>query len=734
MVTAIMSVVINAVDRASGAIGSTRESALRAQEATARAARTAGIAITALGAAALLAGRSVSKSFQEVEAAFANVTTLMEGADDAMNIFGDTVERLSTTLPVQGGQLEIVNGLYQVLSAGITDAADAQQVLTVAIKAGIAGVSDTFTAVDLLTTAINAYGLTAQDAAGISDILFTIVKRGKTTLSELGTSFGRVVAIAPALGVDLETVGAALATLTKVGQNTDEATTALRATFLAFIKPTDALKDRIEALGFASGQAIVEELGFAGALDAVFGPLEGNVAALGELVPNVRALQAVLPLTGTAAQTFAEDMEAMENATGAAGVAFGKAADTMASRITIAKNRIDAATLAIGEGATPAMANLTESVAFAAEGMAFFNEKTGGAIGALVVYGGAALSAIGPVIALLAQIKLMTIAKSLNTLALNAGSGAQVANTVAASHGIVVRALLAVKTGIVTAAQWAWNVALSANPIGIIIIAIVALIAALAFLWVHQEDVRRGLEGLWNFIKPIFIPIIEALTFAWAKLSEGVLWLIDNILPLLFPPLLIWKLFGEDIMKAWGGVVEFFSGLWNAIVQGITAFGSFVLGLGNTFLNWLVEGFTGILGQLWDLGVQIMTAILQGIFDTIQGAGGFFQDIAGQIIGFFTGSPQLNPRLRRLFSGIGTEMGAEIGRGLTGGIEAAEEAVIGATERLSVVGGRPGAAAAGTQITITIGSIVASGAEEGRLAAESLMDDLRRRGIRVGPA
>ena len=46
------------------------------------------------------------------------------------------------------------------------------------------------------------------------------------------------------------------------------------------------------------------------------------------------------------------------------------------------------------------------------------------------------------------------------------------------------------------AAQWALNVAMSANPIGILIIAITALIAILGYLYFNNEQVRAAIDGL----------------------------------------------------------------------------------------------------------------------------------------------------------------------------------------------------------------------------------------------
>lgn len=52
-----------------------------------------------------------------------------------------------------------------------------------------------------------------------------------------------------------------------------------------------------------------------------------------------------------------------------------------------------------------------------------------------------------------------------------------------------------------TAAQWALNVAMSANPIGIVITAIAGLVAAGVLLYRNSEKVRQGWDTAWNGIK-----------------------------------------------------------------------------------------------------------------------------------------------------------------------------------------------------------------------------------------
>ncbi|WP_291122788.1 hypothetical protein, partial [Flavobacterium sp. UBA6046] len=62
---------------------------------------------------------------------------------------------------------------------------------------------------------------------------------------------------------------------------------------------------------------------------------------------------------------------------------------------------------------------------------------------------------------------------------------------------------VALWTGIVTSAQWLWNLALTANPIGIVVVAIGALIGGLAIAYMKFAGFRAMIDGVWGVMKDI---------------------------------------------------------------------------------------------------------------------------------------------------------------------------------------------------------------------------------------
>lgn len=72
--------------------------------------------------------------------------------------------------------------------------------------------------------------------------------------------------------------------------------------------------------------------------------------------------------------------------------------------------------------------------------------------------------------------------------------------------------------GLVTVSQWALNFAMSMNPITIIILAIIALIAVLTYLYFNNEQVREAIDGLGQTLMNIGGLIYDSLINAWNTL------------------------------------------------------------------------------------------------------------------------------------------------------------------------------------------------------------------------
>ena len=76
--------------------------------------------------------------------------------------------------------------------------------------------------------------------------------------------------------------------------------------------------------------------------------------------------------------------------------------------------------------------------------------------------------------------------------------------------------------GVAAAAQWALDLAMSANPIGLVIIAIVALIAVLGYLYFNNEQVRNAVNALGQALIWVAGVIVDTATNAVSNFTSTI--------------------------------------------------------------------------------------------------------------------------------------------------------------------------------------------------------------------
>lgn len=317
-------------------------------------------AVTAgVGVAGVAAFGAMAKSAMTFDQNMREVNSLVGlGAEEFAVLKKETLE-VSSAIGIEANQA--VQGLYQAISAGIP-ADNVMTFMETAGKAAIAGVTDIETSVDGLTTVINAFGLKASDAERVADVMFSTVKGGKTTFEELSASMFQVAPIAASMGISLEEVGAATATLTKSGVPTSVAMTQMRSAMVALTKPTENMTGILEELGFSSGQAAIDALGFQGALAAIREKAEASDTSLANVFGRVEAVGAVLGVTGQNAEVFAGDYEAAMNSAGASGEAFALVNEGAGRQLELAIIQLKNMATVIGDAFLPVILKVTQAL------------------------------------------------------------------------------------------------------------------------------------------------------------------------------------------------------------------------------------------------------------------------------------------------------------------------------------------------------------------------------------
>jgi TP901 family phage tail tape measure protein len=293
------------------------------------------------------------------ESAMAEVSTLVDTSTTDMGHLSDEILKLSTTVPRSA--IDLSKGLYQTISAGVTDAADSMELLAIASKAAVGGITDTNTSVDAITTVMNSYGLSVRDANAISDMFFTTIKEGKTTFPELAAGIGTVASSAALAGVSFDELGAAIATITKGGIDTMTTTTALNRLFMTMTNPTEQVIKATKNLGVEFSAAALRSKGFAQFMKELTVALEKDQDAVFSLGLDVRAFRALAILGGTGAEEFATQIDNMAVKAGAADMAFGRMADTVKNKWNVAVNKFNKTIIETGSVGLPILTKAIEA-------------------------------------------------------------------------------------------------------------------------------------------------------------------------------------------------------------------------------------------------------------------------------------------------------------------------------------------------------------------------------------
>jgi TP901 family phage tail tape measure protein len=292
---------------------------------------------------------AATKVFSTFEDDLARVSTMLdEQSMKHMPQYEDSLKQISVAFGESTHTLS--RGLYDILSATIP-AAEAMDVLRVSAQAAQAGFTDTHNAADAITTMLNSYNLAASEAQSVSDLLFTIVKRGKTTFAQLAGPLGKVSSIAHTAGLSLEEFGAAIATMTRAGLQTPVALTSLRGIMTSFIAPTEEAIEAVKRFGFTLTDYTLRSIGLSGVLKKLG---DASASELAKLFPNIRALAGVAAMASQA-EKHLHDVSLMLDRAGMSEEAFAKMTKTTGFALRQMWAATKVASIGLGEALAPGL-------------------------------------------------------------------------------------------------------------------------------------------------------------------------------------------------------------------------------------------------------------------------------------------------------------------------------------------------------------------------------------------
>lgn len=374
------------------------------------------------------------KMAMDFEKSMGMVSTLLDGTTEQVK--DRTAELSESVLNVSKdtgvAAKDISGGLYEVISA-YGDTADSAKILEVAAKGAKASGASTTDTIRLLSSVTKGYGNTSYEAnQKVADLAFLTAKLGQTTFPELAGSIGQVVPLCENLKVSQEELFGVMATATGVTGNASEVTTQLKGVLQSLMSPTKDMTELMEGLGYANGQAMMESLGFQGALNTIVKAAEDSGKPLQAYIGSIEGQVLALALAGAQSENLTEKNKAMMEANGAATEAYEKSQDNMGAKFEKAMNKIMVSLIELGDAAAPTLEKIADMISDVADWFGSLSDEQQENIlkwGGLAAAAGPVLKLFGDGIQTFTKLKplISGLSKGLETLG---GAGKAISKTV----------------------------------------------------------------------------------------------------------------------------------------------------------------------------------------------------------------------------------------------------------------------------------------------------------------
>ena len=521
-----------------------------------------------------------------------------ESADElgssADNISGDSLSQASgdadeLTNSVSGADQEVQN-LGNDLSL-----LEASALLDISGQIGSIGANAEGMAQDMNTAAISVGQLATQTGVAEPQMVSLINTISNATFPQ--NEAMQYVTVLDQLGVSSQNLGDAATDMDRIndafGIGSDKVVS-LTGNLYAMGIPADNLQSSYGALGYAQSNV-------AGGVDQFSNVLQRLGPAFSEY--NLSVDQAAI-ITGAASQKWGTGRKAMSNLSSALKDANG---DTRAleEALGLSNGALDTASQTTGQYSSQVqdLANeerdhktVLDELNAAWEDISLqmspVLEPLGSFMGIIGQAGSYAVGING----------LVTLAQSMNTL-----RNAEILSTIATKAS--------------AAAQWLLNIAMDANPIMLVVLAIIALVAILGYLYFNNEQVRAAIDGLGQ-------------TFMW-----------------------VGQIMYTSIVDAVNWIIQALQGLWNYI---ITLGGMLPENISITG-NSIIDTVLRVMAFIATLPAQLGIIFLNMIAKTLGFGNNFVQNMiragsqsVSNFIGYITQLPgKLSAELNNMLSTVG---------------------------------------------------------------------------------
>lgn len=164
---------------------------------------------------------------------------------------------------------------------------------------------------------------------------------------------------------------------------------------------------------------------------------------------------------------------------------------------------------------------------------------------------------------------------------------------------------------VMAAGQWLLNAALTANPIGLLVVGLAALVGGLIYAYKHSETFRKIVQAAFQGVKDAFGWVLHAAEDAFN-------WLKDNwplVLSILTGPIGLAVL---AIVKHWDDIKGVFTDGFNAVLGIIKGFGKALLDAGGWVIDQIVSGIKSAANAVASAVTWFKDLMVNGIHNIVE--------------------------------------------------------------------------------------------------------------------
>ena len=337
--------------------------------------------------------------------------------------------------------------------------------------------SDLATTSDIVTDALTGMGYSAADAGKLADVMAMASSNANTNVEMMGETFKYVAPVIGALGFSMEDASVAIGLMANSGIKASQAGTSLRSILTRLAAPPDTAAGSMQKLGIS----ITNTDGSMKSLSEIMQILREKFSGLTEAeqaqhaknIAGQEAMSGLLSIVNASSSDFEKLTNAVNNSSGAAEQMSKTMQDNLSGDLTALGSKFEGVQIAVYEKFEPALRSGVDVLSGLLDKIDWVVDHSNELIGVLKVMG----VSIGSYLGYITAIQVMK--NGWMSLSI-------VQKSVAATQRLV-------------------NLAMSANPIGILIAVIAGLVVAFISLWNNCESFRNFWIGLWNDAVSFFI-------------------------------------------------------------------------------------------------------------------------------------------------------------------------------------------------------------------------------------